>query len=82
MSTCINNDNESYDVVEMTTAETRELFDKTVKEQLGMTAEEFIKKYRAGGFDTDNRCEIMELLMLLPFTGYSQIYGKNCGSSK
>ncbi|HEY9756365.1 MAG TPA: hypothetical protein V6C97_14460 [Oculatellaceae cyanobacterium] len=67
---------ETYEVNVMTAAQARELFDKTVKDLLGIDAEQFIKNYQQGKYEHHDDCDIMSLLMLLPFTGYSAKYGK------
>lgn len=73
---------EDYSVNHLTTDQMRQKFDHLVMEQLGINAEKFIQNYRDGIYDDRDDCDIMSLLMMIPFTGYSQQYGKkqnSCG---
>lgn len=70
-----NEQEEDYSIIRLTTEETRKNFDRMVRERLGISAEQFIKNFRAGEYDDKDECDIMSLLMMLPFTGYAQIYG-------
>jgi hypothetical protein len=65
---------ETYEVNVLTTEQARQLFDQSVKENLGIDSSEFIKNYQKGDYDDRDDCDIMSLLMLLPFTGYSAEY--------
>ncbi len=67
---------DKYAVDSMSAEEARELFDSTVQENFGIKASEFIKNYQAGSYEDRDDCDMMSLLMLLPFTGYSAEYGK------
>jgi hypothetical protein len=65
-----------------TTAQARRLFNRTVKSTLGISAVEFISNYQSGKYEDRDDCDIMSLLMLLPFTGYSAEYAKSSKSGK
>ncbi|MDP3509303.1 MAG: hypothetical protein Q8T09_15120 [Candidatus Melainabacteria bacterium] len=65
-----------------TTAQARRLFNRTVKSSLGISAIEFISNYQNGMYEDRDDCDIMSLLMLLPFTGYSAEYAKSNKSGK
>lgn len=67
----------SYKVNVLTTGQAREIFDAEVKSKLGISAKNFILKYQSGAYEQSDDCDIMSLLMLLPFTGYSAEYAKN-----
>ncbi len=67
---------EDYSVEELSTAQAREIFDKAVFDTFGISAKRFIDNYRAGQYDDRDDCDLMSILMLLPFTGYSAEYGK------
>lgn len=57
-------------VRELSYEEGRELLESAAKRHLGMSAEEFIRAWRAGKFgDPDDRPEVLEVAMLLPFIG-------------
>lgn len=70
----------NYAVKVKKTADAKRLFDRMVKKQLNVTAEEFIERYRAGKYDNRDDCTLRRLLMMLPFTGYSATYGKKQSS--
>ncbi|MDR3617174.1 MAG: hypothetical protein P4L53_26705 [Candidatus Obscuribacterales bacterium] len=72
--------NEKYEVNVLTATQARELFDKNVQENLGIGAEKFITNYQDGLYEDRDDCDIMSLLLLLPFTGYSAEYGKKSHS--
>jgi hypothetical protein len=74
MKTATKKTKESYEVNVLTTDQARHLFDQTVKENLGIDSSEFIKNYQKGDYEDRDDCDIMSLLMLLPFTGYSAKY--------
>jgi hypothetical protein len=74
MKTAARKTTQNYEVNVLTTDEARELFDKSVRETLGIESSEFIKKYQQGAYEDGDDCDIMSLLMLLPFTGYSAKY--------
>ena len=81
-NTLIDKCDEDYSVNRLTTAQARQRFDDDVMNSLGITAEQFIKNYQAGQYENRDDCEIMSLLMMLPFTGYSKKYGNKqniCG---
>jgi hypothetical protein len=65
-----------YPVRELSNAQARKIFDKTVFGTFGISAKEFIDNYRAGKYKDRDDCDLMSVLMLLPFTGYSLEYGK------
>lgn len=73
--------NEDYAVNVLTTEEARLLFDQSVEETLGIDSSQFITNYQKGAYEDRDDCDIMSLLMLLPFTGYSAQYAKqtSCG---
>jgi len=66
---------DNYEVNVLTTDQARDLFDQSVKDSLGIDAEQFIKNFQEGAYEDRDDCDIMSLLMLLPFTGYSAKYG-------
>lgn len=53
-------------VVELTREEGRALFDRHARELLGISGEEFLRRYDAGEFDECAE-EVVELRMLIPF---------------
>jgi len=67
---------EDYSVQELSAAQTRKIFDKSLAKSFGISAKEFIDNYRAGKYEDRDDCDFMSLLMLLPFTCYSVEYGK------
>jgi hypothetical protein len=67
---------EDYSVQELSATQVRKIFDKTVYATFGISAKEFIDNYRAGKYEDRDDCDLMSILMLLPFTGYSAEYGK------
>jgi hypothetical protein len=73
---------EEYAVQELTTEQTRQKFDDMVLKSLGITSDQFVKNYCNGDYDDRDECDLIRILMLLPFTGYIQEYGErqsNCG---
>ncbi|HEX9701071.1 MAG TPA: hypothetical protein VGD06_16585 [Acidobacteriota bacterium] len=51
-------------------ADGRELFDRKAREWLGISGEEFVRRYDAGeydGVDCSTKPKLFRLLMLLPF---------------
>lgn len=67
---------EDYSIRELSSTEARRIFDKAVLTAFGISAKEFIDNYRAGRYENRDDCDLMSVLMLLPFTGYSAEYGK------
>jgi hypothetical protein len=53
--------------VELSVDEQRELFDRLAHTRMGMSGDEFIKRFDAGEFDDSHRAEVIELVILLPF---------------
>ena len=53
--------------VELSVAAQRELFDRLALARLGMSGEEFIKRFDAGEYDDCHRPEVIDLVVLLPF---------------
>jgi len=74
MKTATKKAKENYAVNVLTTDQASQLFDQSVKENLGIDSNEFIKNYQKGAYQDRDDCDIMSLLMLLPFTGYSAKY--------
>lgn len=68
-----------YAVKYLTTSEAGKMFDKEVRQTFKVSAKQFIENYRKGKYDDRDDCELMSLLMLLPFTDYSQQYGEKQG---
>jgi hypothetical protein len=66
---------EDYSVRELSGAEARKIFNDIVNNTFGISAKDFIKNYRAGKYADRDDCDLMSILMLLPFTGYSEEYG-------
>jgi len=66
----------------LTTDQARDLFDQTVKASLGIDSAQFITNFQNGDYEDRDDCDIMSLLMLLPFTGYSAKYAKQSFTSK
>jgi len=63
----------TYDGVEiqyLTEEEGRALFDRVARECLGMSGEEFLRRWDAGEFAGDDRDEVIHLFMLMPFAGH------------
>lgn len=53
---------------ELTTEESRRLFDRQAWHYLNMSGDDFIRAWEAGEFeDPDSRSEVMRVAMLLPF---------------
>jgi hypothetical protein len=57
---------------ELTDEEARELFDRSARHYLGISGEEFLRRWDAGEYDdpddrTKNPPEVMEVASLLPF---------------
>ncbi len=66
--------NEEYSAKELTAEEIRKLFAAQVKELLDIEVSQFISEFRAGKYESSDDCDIRTLLMMLPFTGYSEEY--------
>ncbi len=58
-------------VVELTREEARALFDARAREWMGMSGEEFLRRYDAGEFDEifddPDHPEVLDLVMMRPF---------------
>ena len=51
----------------MTAEEGREMFDQVARRRLGMSGDEFIRRWDAGEFDGEpERLDVMDVAMLLP----------------
>lgn len=58
-------------IIEISEEEGRELFDRNARHHLGISGEEFLRRYDAGEYDdpddrTKNPPEVMEVAMLIP----------------
>jgi hypothetical protein len=62
------------DVVELTREQGRVMLDKRVREELGMTLEQFEDAYDAGTLDMDSDA-VIGLVMLLPFARRVSVAG-------
>lgn len=59
---------ESVSGHEMTREEARAFFDEQARAWLGISGEEFIRRWDAGAFDDEpERSDVMNVAMLLPF---------------
>ena len=54
-------------VEELTPEQGRQLFDRMARERLGMSGEEFLAAWHSGRLAEDDRPEVVELSMLIPF---------------
>ncbi len=52
----------------LTAEESRALFDQRAKELLGMSGDEFRRKWEAGEIEDPDRSEVLQVWMLLPWT--------------
>lgn len=53
----------------LTPQEGRELLDRQARRYLGMSGEEFVRKWKAKEFEDPDRPEIMQVAFLIPFGG-------------
>lgn len=53
----------------ITEAEGKEILDRQAQKYLGMSGQEFIRRYRAGEIDDPNRREVTLVSMLIPLAG-------------
>ena len=51
----------------LTRDEARAQFDQAARENLGMSGQEFVRKWEAGEIDNPDRPEVMRVYMLLPW---------------
>ncbi len=51
---------------ELTPEEARAIFEKVANEYLGISGQEFIRRWDAGEFDGDERYEVQRVSFLLP----------------
>ena len=58
---------QGVEVRELTREQGRALLDKAARRYLGMSGEEFIRRWEAGEFADDDRYQVVHLAMLLPF---------------
>ena len=52
---------------ELTLEEGRALLDRQARRYLGISGEEFVRRYKAGEFANSDTPEVMRVAMLLPF---------------
>jgi hypothetical protein len=60
----------AVEVTELSREEGRALLDRAARDLLGISGEEFLRRWDAGGYEADrDRCEpdVTELAMLIPF---------------
>jgi len=57
----------SCDVVELTEEEGRKFFDEVTRAELGMSGEEFLRRYDAGDFRGTDDPRVVGVIMLIPF---------------
>jgi len=55
-------------VITLTREEGMAMFDRQARERLGMSGEEFLKKWEAGEIEDPDRSDVMMLVMMIPFT--------------
>jgi len=55
------------DVVELTEEEGRKFFDEVTRAELGMSGEEFLRRYDAGDFKGTDDPRVVGVSMLIPF---------------
>jgi hypothetical protein len=61
-----------YEVDEIDEEEGRALVDTMARENLGMSGEEFVRRWNAGDIPDPDRTEVLVVAMLLPFMNQSQ----------
>lgn len=54
-------------VIELTREEGMAMFDRQARERLGMSGEEFLRKWDAGEIDDPDRNDVLMLVMMIPF---------------
>lgn len=54
--------------IELTREEGIAMFDRQARERLGMSGEEFLKRWEAGEIEDPDRNDVMMLVMMIPFT--------------
>ena len=57
------------EIVELSPDEGRQLFDERARDLVGMSGEEFLRKWDAGEIEDPDRSPIIELIMMIPFCG-------------
>ncbi|HUG16928.1 MAG TPA: hypothetical protein VMM78_18110 [Thermomicrobiales bacterium] len=62
-------DHELPEIVELTPEEGRQLFDERARELVGMSGEEFLRKWDASEIEDPDRSHIVRLVMMIPFCG-------------
>jgi hypothetical protein len=55
-------------IIEITREEGLAMFERQARERLGMSGEEFLRKWDAGEIDDPDRNDVTMLVMLVPFT--------------
>ncbi|HEX5166893.1 MAG TPA: hypothetical protein VFV93_15920 [Thermomicrobiales bacterium] len=55
-------------VVEISREEGIAMFDRQARERLGLSGEEFLRKWNAGEIEDPDRNDVMMLVMMIPFT--------------
>lgn len=53
--------------VQVTRGEGRAILDRQARKYLGMSGEEFARRYRAGQLPDPNRADVIRVAMLLPY---------------
>jgi hypothetical protein len=61
-----------YEVDEIDEEEGRALVDAMARENLGMSGEEFVRRWNAGDIPDPDRTEVLVVAMLLPFMKQSK----------
>lgn len=57
------------DVRQVSAAEGERLLDEQARRYLGLTADEFARRWAAGELDPDDQPDVMRVAMLLPLAG-------------
>lgn len=60
-------DDEGIEILSL--EEGRAFFDEMARERLGISGDEFVRRWHAGEWRDDHRSEILELVIMLPFAG-------------
>ena len=61
-------DDEDIKVIELTREEGIAMFNRQARERLGMSGEEFLRKWEAGEIEDPDRNDVMMMVMMIPFT--------------
>jgi len=68
---------EPYEVEELDEIEGKALVDEMARKYLGMSADEFARRWEANEIPDPDRSEVITVAMLLPFMNQSPNGGKN-----